>query len=245
MALDGRLLDAFAAGRFARSFGPQCALLRVYGWQPHAITVGYSQDTAVFDLQRCRDEGVDLVRRPTGGRAVLHADEFTYSFLCESEASSPVLYRLVHAIIREALAEFGVVAHFSRRDAGGGAVSGRGASVSCFAASARHELQVDGRKLVGSAQRRHGRVLLQHGSLPLSGRHRDLGRYLVGAGGAGEESMLAGELQRRAASLEEVTGSVPGHAALAAAFRRAAGVVCGASVPEIGLGELERLCCSG
>jgi len=154
MECDRRLLEAFSDGSFQRRYGEGCALWRLYGWRPHAISLGYSQDAEAIDAERCRQEGIDVVRRPTGGRAVLHADEFTYSFFADSCEPNAELYRSVHEVIRLALLELGVTADFCRSALPSAVSGGSSLPAACFSASARSELQVMGRKLVGSAQRR-------------------------------------------------------------------------------------------
>jgi lipoate-protein ligase A len=210
MAFDRRMMQAFSDALFQKEFGEGSCLWRFYGWQPHAVTIGYNQDISLFDTGRCRMEGIDVVRRPTGGRAVLHGEEFTYSFITDSSCQNAELYRHVHEVIRIALEGLGVHAEFCRST-----LPARGASapVACFTASARHELQVDGRKLVGSAQHRSGRVLLQHGSLPLSRRHMDLSRYVHENGIADAEGLRV-EMERKTVSLEEILGYIPSYGQL-------------------------------
>ncbi|TCD48948.1 lipoate--protein ligase family protein [Chlorobium sp. N1] len=200
-------MEAFADGRFRREFGEGSCLWRFYGWSPHAVSLGYNQDPSSIDRERCRREGVDIVRRPTGGRAVLHGDEFTYSFITDSATPNTELYRYVHEVLQAGLAGLGVCSEFCRSSL---PVRGASAPVACFAASARHELQVDGRKLVGSAQRRSGRVLLQHGSLPFSRRDMDISRFVMEAG-EGDSLAVRDELARKTVSLEEILGYIPSY----------------------------------
>ena len=87
MAIDRQLMDAFLDGRFQQRYGRDCCLWRFYAWHPYAVTIGYNQDISGIDLLKCRSEGIDVVRRPTGGRAVFHAEEFTYSFFCRVTGS--------------------------------------------------------------------------------------------------------------------------------------------------------------
>lgn len=159
MAVDDVLLDVARAGG-----GP---ILRTYAWQPPAVSVGYGQriDEAI-DAQRCRHRGFDLVRRMTGGRAVLHFNELTYSFHCadgEGVAAHPLQEssRIIGECLADGLRRFGVNASVER---GTSPAPGRGGA--CFASTSRWELTCGGRKLVGSAQRRTRGALLQHGSIP-------------------------------------------------------------------------------
>ena len=142
--------------------------LRFFGWRPPAVSLGYFQKTGrEIDVGACRRAGIDIVRRPTGGKAVLHEHELTYSLV--APADHPLFtgdivgtYRVVSACIVEALRRLGLSPEvaFEGRSAAGTALEGY-----CFAAPSRYELLVGGRKICGSAQVRAGGAFLQHGSL--------------------------------------------------------------------------------
>lgn len=138
--------------------------VRLYGWAPPCLSLGRHQLAADIDRAALADAGVDLVRRPTGGAAVLHDDELTYAVALPARAlgGPRAAYRAVHAALAAGLRRLGVAAQL--RDAGD-AVRPQGA---CFAQTAPGEIVVAGRKLVGSAQAYLRGVLLQHGSLPLA-----------------------------------------------------------------------------
>jgi lipoate-protein ligase A len=164
MAVDDVLLDAARAGG-----GP---ILRTYGWHPPAVSLGYAQcaEEAV-DVEGCRSRGFDLVRRTTGGRAVLHWNELTYSFHCadgEGPAAHPLQEssRILGECLADGLRRFGVDARLERGSAPAPVRLG-----ACFASTARWELTCGGRKLVGSAQRRTRGALLQHGSVLAGPEH--------------------------------------------------------------------------
>ncbi len=237
MAFDRQLMAAFLDGRFQQRFGHDSCLWRFYAWRPYAVTIGYNQDISGIDILKCRSAGIDVVRRPTGGRAVFHAEEFTYSFFAESTAQNAELYRMVHEVIQLALESLGIHAGFCRSTLPrqqGGATAG---AVSCFTASARHELQVEGRKLVGSAQRRTRNVLLQHGSLPLSSRHKELCRLMaLPEGDAFEE--IRDEMERKTTSLEEILGYIPEYAHLSELMLNAAGKLHGVEAIRLYHGDV-------
>lgn len=164
MAIDDVLLDAARHGA-----GP---ILRTYGWQPPAVSLGYAQRAEVaVDVDRCRALGIDIVRRTTGGRAVLHWNELTYSFHC-ADGEGPAAHsvqeasRLLGEWLADGLRRFGVEARLER-----GQSPARGRRGACFASTARWELTCGGRKLVGSAQRRTRGGLLQHGSILAGPEH--------------------------------------------------------------------------
>ena len=146
--------------------------LRVYTWQTPTLSLGYAQSTdKEVDLAACRQHGIDVVRRPTGGRAVLHDDEITYSVIMPSSgpASAHSLtehYRLIGLALAAALSQVGLPVSLARPQRS--ALKRPTASPACFAALSRYELSVDGRKLVGSAQKRAPNTLLQHGSIPFA-----------------------------------------------------------------------------
>ncbi|WP_245153535.1 lipoate--protein ligase family protein [Chlorobaculum sp. 24CR] len=238
MEFDMRLMRAFADGAFQQAFGEGSCLWRFYRWSPPAVSLGRNQNPAEIDRERCRAEGVDVVVRPTGGRAVFHADELTYSFFAVTPLPNEVIYQMVHETIARALSSVGVEAEFCRSQPDFRARYASPESVSCFTASARYELQVGGRKIAGSAQRRNGNVILQHGSLPLSARHRQISRYLAGASRELVEAVDA-DMERKTASLDEFSGA--GYADLVQLLIAEAGKSAGSGAKLLTSGEIERL----
>lgn len=181
MACDTALLAAADAGS-AASGPPAPPTIRLFGWSPPAISLGHHQpDPSPAEAARMRARGLEWVRRPTGGRAVYHGapdEELTYSVV--APVGAPELggglaqsYRRIHELIAAALSDLGVEATLAPRSPTGAdartRASGPASRRACFAASVAWEIAVDGRKLVGSAQRRGRRAILQHGSIPLAG----------------------------------------------------------------------------
>ncbi len=174
-------------------------VLRVYGWQPPAVSIGFFQSLEeTVDLKRCQQFGVEVVRRPTGGRAILHLDDFTYSFVVREEEVGAVrgltgTYLLISQALVEGLRRLGVEARLER-----GKIKGqqlfRGGP--CFASISRYEIEVGGRKLVGSAQRRMGRAILQHGSIPLRKRELSITELLPSKSGQLRGTNLSESLDR-------------------------------------------------
>lgn len=140
--------------------------LRFYGWSRPTLSLGYFQSVSEIDLKECERRGFDWVRRPTGGRAVLHDHELTYSVIAPIEVLGESVAQS-HEKISRALAlgleKLGVHAEFAQLRA-----SGKEVSAVCFAAPAPVELTVQGKKVIGSAQVRTKRSLLQHGSIPIT-----------------------------------------------------------------------------
>ena len=165
MAVDEALLLSHEAGQSPPT-------LRVYTWSSPTLSFGYAQNVEKeVDAAACREHGVTPVRRPTGGRAVLHDDEATYSVVMPlqlggREASITEHYRRIGLALEAALRHAGLPVTLERPSVL--AAAPRPASPACFAAISRYELSATGRKLVGSAQKRGRRSLLQHGSIPLT-----------------------------------------------------------------------------
>ncbi len=147
-------------------------LIRIYSWSPWCVTLGYSQSPErEINLTALQQRGWTWARRPTGGRAVLHAHEFTYTVAASAETAPWCAHRdRSYARIGEALrlwvAEAGVEAQLARGDSALSAASS-GPSRPCFSSTSRLELTWQGRKLAGSAQRRGRQGFVQHGSLPI------------------------------------------------------------------------------
>jgi lipoyl(octanoyl) transferase len=169
MAVDEAILIALADGTSPPT-------LRFYSWAPPCLSLGRNQPATNADLPACRAAGVDLVRRPTGGRAILHADELTYSVTLladDPRAAGGVVesYRRLSEGLLAGLRHLGVAAVQAR----GQRKPAPDLTAICFETPSDYEITVGGRKLVGSAQwRSRGRVL-QHGTLPL---HGDLTRIV-------------------------------------------------------------------
>lgn len=186
MRRDARLLE-----RLEHQADGATPVLRLFGFDPPGITLGHGQrPEQVLDLARCGAECVEWAVRPTGGRAIYHDEEWTYSFACriadpEWGGSLHDAYARVTRLIHASLARLGVpaerVVSRPRREAPGDGVASptRDASrPSCFASTAPHEIELEGRKLVGSAQRRGSGALLQQGSVMLGDSHLKLTEFL-------------------------------------------------------------------
>lgn len=183
MAVDMALLELSA--RHAEGF------LRLYQWTPHCLSFGRHEPAVKrYDRDTIAALGLDVVRRPTGGRAVWHGRELTYAVTAPTEAFGPLpaAYRTIHQTLRRALADLGADATLApspprgrqhRLDAG-----------ACFAQPVGGEIMVGGRKVVGSAQMRRGNVFLQHGSILLDDDQRMVARVTRGDPPDGTEAPL-------------------------------------------------------
>lgn len=170
MAVDEAILEACMRGE-------SLPTLRLYAWNPPCLSLGYAQGVSEVDYPRLHSRGWDLVRRPTGGRAILHTDELTYSIA--APISNPrvagsllELYSRIANALVDALRFLGLPVEVQERGASPGS---QNTNPVCFEVPSVYEITVGGKKLVGSAQARRGGGVLQHGTLPLSG---DLTRIL-------------------------------------------------------------------
>lgn len=173
----------------------QCGSLRFYRWNPPCLSFGRNEPVLRrYNVEKIKQLGLSVVRRPTGGRAVWHDVEVTYSVVAPTKlfGSLRETYRSIHDVIASALRKLGVAATVAARPAD---VPSAGAGA-CFASPARGEVLVGGRKLVGSAQLREGERFLQHGSILLENGQDFVATITNGAA-----------LDARATSLREALGN--------------------------------------
>lgn len=200
MAIDEAIAEAVGAGQ-------SLPTLRFYAWNPACLSLGSFQSAADVDFVRLAAQGWDVVRRLTGGRAILHVDELTYSVavpLDDPRVEGGVVesYRRLSEGLRLGLRELSALVEARPPDGG---PPTRDPGPVCFEVPSDYELTVDGRKLLGSAQTRRGGVVLQHGALPLFG---DVGRIcsaLIFPDETQRESAQA-RVRERAITLEEALG---------------------------------------
>ncbi len=204
MAVDGELLQS-AADR-----GDAMPVLRFYSWDPPAVSLGRFQDEEdSVDREACRRLGIGIVRRVTGGRAVLHYRELTYSITARGGGGlfpDDILgtYRLIAAGLLAGLRNLGLEAEMCSRpvrEAGRKGTKRR--DPACFSSPSLYELLVRGRKIVGSAQRRIAGAFLQHGSILIEHDHALEAAVIRGGGTAGTVTSIRRELGRQV-SLDEV-----------------------------------------
>ena len=202
MDRDQQLLDAARAGE-------QATVVRFYTWSEPTISLGFHQKTDLLQLDVMQEAGVPWVRRPTGGAAVLHSEELTYAIIVPDVLSpgfASKIHELVGRSIANGLRELGVKAQLDSRGEPMSALPNR---ESCFVRTSRWEVTVDGRKMVGSAQRMLGSALLQHGSI-LTGRdHLRIVEFLNMESEKAKE-VLRGKLAVKSTSIEqELNRTIP------------------------------------
>ncbi len=198
MAVDEAILDAVGGGE-------SLPTLRLFAWDPPCLSLGYAQPVADVDQGRLAEYGWQLVRRPTGGRAILHTDELTYSVITplhEPRVAGSVLesYSRLSKALLSALQILSLPAQARESY---GSPTGRNTNPICFEVPSNYEITVDGKKLIGSAQARRKEGVLQHGSLPL---HGDLSRIVdvLNPGSGISKSEAATRLLEHATTVETV-----------------------------------------
>lgn len=228
MAVDEALAESVAAGASP-------PVLRLYRWSPPCLSLGFAQPSAAADAAFCNAHGVEVVRRPTGGRAVLHHLEMTYGFAARLGAGPfgfdlQAAYRAICGALVAGLGRLGVPAQLS--GAPEEPMIRPTEAIPCFVGPASGEVIAGGRKLVGSAMRRVGDAILQHGAI------------LEGWDGALQAGCLGlpddGALRPAVVTLADLLGAAPEPethaAAIVAGFEAAFGVVLEKST----LNEAER-----
>ncbi len=197
MAVDEAILEAVGEKR-------QLPTLRLYAWEPVCLSLGYGQRAADVDEIRRLALGWDIVRRPTGGRAILHESELTYSVALPQDdelvdGSIVESYcRLSGALLR-ALASLGTTVYAEQQQD-----NGENTPI-CFDTPSHYEITCNGKKLIGSAQVRRKGGVLQHGSLPLVGDISRICEVLVYADEAKREASKH-MVKQRALTLEQALG---------------------------------------
>lgn len=195
MAFDEAILRGYQMG----ISGPT---LRLYGWHPHAISIGYAQDPAkLLDTELCRKDSIRFVRRITGGGMIMHQDELTYSLVCSKEdlkipARVISSYKIISSFLVSFYKNLGIDAAFACDKVSGEAL-GRPADL-CFSSKEKYDITVSGRKIGGSAQKRVKDIIFQHGSIPLGGDMKKASSFL--------RSKSVSRFKNNATSLEELLG---------------------------------------
>jgi len=217
MAVDQALMDSARAGD---------ATLRLYQWDPGCLSFGRNQTArGRYDGAAAAARGIDVVRRPTGGRSVFHHREYTYSVTAPASAWGGLrdAYLRINRALAAGLQELGVPASLVERRMPG-PTPGPGVRA-CFRDPLPGEVVAGGRKLIGSAQWREGEALLQHGSLLLHNDQATVEDLRTGASGVAEVP---------AAGLSEFLDSLPDLDAVSAVLAVSFGKEFGrAVVPDV------------
>jgi lipoate-protein ligase A len=242
MAIDEAILTAHSEGKVPPT-------VRFYGWNPATLSIGYFQKAQEVDFEALRSEGIGFVRRPTGGRAVLHDKELTYSIIVsESYPGIPRNVTEAYRVLSEGLlqgfralglgAEMVQLASDEEKEKYASA-----GSAACFDSPSWYELVVEGRKVAGSAQVRQKDVVLQHGSILLDMDTDQLFRLLKFSNEKVAERMKMSFSKKAVAINELLRGQGKAPVTLPQveeAFRREIALGLGVDLEEAGLTPYEQ-----
>ncbi len=174
--------------------------LRFYSWDPPAVSLGYFQKHSAIDMASCRELGIDIVRRLTGGRAVLHANDLTYSVVVDSGQGIPSSFEAAYRLLCQGLLEgfrlLGFEGEHGREE------MECSQSDICFAHATVADIVYQGRKFVGNAQTWQGAALLQHGSIVLEPQEETWAAIVK----TDSRESLRAQLKSRITSLREILG---------------------------------------
>ena len=237
MAVDEVLLESAAA----KTSPP---ILRFFAWETACVSIGVAQASADIDTKALRQRNWDIVRRPTGGRAILHADDFSYSLMAPPDDSlmAGTLMDSYNRISQALLCGLGKLSLSARADSVYAVPAGSDPKAPiCFEIPSNYEIMVGDKKIMGSAQTRRGSGILQHGSLPLEG---DIGRITQVLRYPDEQAHAAGlaRLLEHAVDVRTALGYPVSWETVAAAFATAFSEVCGfdLQVDELTPAEVSR-----
>ena len=190
-----------------REAEPDRIILRLYRWKPYCISLGANQSMSEIKVDKAANDGIDIVKRPTGGRAILHSEELTYSVIIPMKIN--VSPRKVYQDLNMALiAGLRIYDHklkdlqLEGRQPDLPAFYKKNLGSACFGVPTKSEIKYNGKKIVGSAQRKIGNTLLQHGSIMCGNNHVNLADYLNFNGS--ELILIKKELKRKTTELETI-----------------------------------------
>jgi lipoate-protein ligase A len=237
MALDEALLHALAEG-YGRP------TLRLFQWQPPCLSLGYNQRWQEIAETACQQLGYTWTRRPTGGRAILHIDEATYSLIIPQndpriQGGIIASYRVLSFGLLRGLEKLGLEARQATKEEALASrqMSSKGGPV-CFDTPSQYEITWAGKKLIGSAQLRRRKIVLQHGTLPLRG---DITRILAALNFSETERQQQRQLlPNRAATLEQALGRAVPFDQVAAALAEGFAQELNLSLEEMPLTDREQ-----
>ncbi len=193
-------IDSLLTGTSAEINAP---ILRFYGWNPYCISIGYHQKANLIDFTYLKEKGIDIVRRPTGGRAIFHANELTYSISCpRSIIDHKDLYYYFHKIFADALKSLHYRVNLKTDNNELGSLSHKADDFICFTKSAQTEVQFAEKKLIGSAQKLYPETILQHGSILIGKEHQWLTEFLNVS--HSEKVNIENEIRNKTICLKEI-----------------------------------------
>lgn len=194
------------------------AYFRLYRWNPYCISLGANQSIDDINIKKAKEDNIDIVSRPTGGRAILHAEEITYSviFPLNHNLSPKEIYNKISLSLIRGLVNYNPKlgeTELENLQPNFPALLKKPSGMMCFASTAKNEVKFDGKKLVGSAQRKLDKVVLQHGSVLCGTFHRKLTDYL--SSDSSIISVLESELIKSTIEIETILNTKTDYAKLA------------------------------
>jgi len=153
-------------------------VLRFFTWMPSAISIGYYQKTRYFDLDKLKESGIKVVRRITGGNAIFHKGDFTYSIILKNDnngiSAKKEFYHMLAKILKDSLSSLGVESFINEK------LNIKNTTPNCFSSTSQYEIVDDcGFKLIGSAQKITKEFILQHGSFFYNDNFNQISDYIL------------------------------------------------------------------
>ena len=175
--LTNMAIDHYIATNSEKTFNP---IFRFYGWKPYCISLGYHQSENLIDKQLLKSYGYDFITRPTGGRAIFHSEELTYSIIFPKNIlSQQQLYIYIHETFTKVLNKLDYNVVLATNKPKLPKLKDLATDYPCFTRSAETEVEYDGKKIIGSAQKKYPNSILQHGSILIGDFHRNLSKFLI------------------------------------------------------------------
>lgn len=210
--------SGFSTGKFNMDYDielasaclPGEAYFRLYRWNPFCISLGANQKFEDINIEKASADSIDVVKRPTGGRAILHAEEITYSVIIslEDNLTPREIYNRISLSLIKGLEIYSPAlknAELENAQPHFPSLLQQPSGVLCFSSTAKNEVKFGGKKLIGSAQRKMDRVILQHGSILCGTFHKRLVDYLNVEDNLRPELLL--ELNEKTTELETILGT--------------------------------------
>lgn len=168
--------DAYFASNMKSGDQP---VLRFYGWEPWCISLGYHQNQTTANRELIENDGFEIVRRPTGGNAIFHSEELTYSFIIPGENIDHTrFYCFVHQLIYAALLNLNYDVQLEENHLSDNYLKRSKETFACFNRAAYNEIKFENKKLVGSAQKIYTNAILQHGSILIGRKQLSIIDYI-------------------------------------------------------------------
>lgn len=194
----------------AQTCKPDEAFFRLYQWQPYCISLGANQSFNDINIAKAHLDNIEVIKRPTGGRAILHAEEITYSIVLpvKDELTPRKIYEKISSALIKGLELYNPLladSELEKLEPDFLSLLKQPSGVLCFGSSAKNEVKFAGKKIIGSAQRKLKSVILQHGSILCGTFHKKLVDYLNTA--ELTKQILEKEIDEKTIEIETIAGN--------------------------------------